>query len=102
MAITRNNTFYTKDGVQLGRATDLYSRPPAEVDPLVKLYAQYVRVFTFDMGADWYIPTDFIAEQDEESGDVTLSLTMKQVEKKTFGRMPQFVAYERGEHIDLV
>ncbi|MFQ5434217.1 MAG: hypothetical protein ACE5FD_05005 [Anaerolineae bacterium] len=55
-------------------------------------------VFSFEIGDDDYILTDFIAQT---NGKVTLSVTMQAVLEKTWTRVPNFIAAGKGEKEDL-
>jgi hypothetical protein len=93
--IHRLDKVYTADDVHLGEAIAIYKRQD-EVNPGLELYAAYLKIFSFEMGDDFYVPTDFIASRDAENGTVKLSIDMHKVKHETFERMPNFVAYEQG------
>lgn len=85
---------WTNDGRLVGQAHSLYHRL-GDVDPELKLYATYLLVISFEIGEDYYIPTDFIEGRDPETGRVMLSVDMLRILEETWERMPDFVA--RGE-----
>ena len=60
------------------------------MDPELELYEYYVYVFSFDVGDDYYVPTDFIS-QDGDNGRFTLNLTMNEAMDKGWSRLPDFV-----------
>jgi hypothetical protein len=47
-----------------------------------------------------YVPLDFIAGRDPD-GRVTLTVTMKQVEDRTWTRVPDFVVHGEARHEGL-
>mgnify|MGYP001820638850 CR=1 FL=1 len=90
---------WSKDDLKLGLAARLYHRQEG-VEPGVKYYDSYLQVDDFELGLDYYIPTDFIAPIDEEHPE-TLSTTRKQVMHNTWDRMPNFVAAGEAEEVNL-
>ena len=88
---------WTKDGKHLGQAEHLFHRTE-EIKPEWGFYPHYLYVFSFDVGDDYYVPTDFIAET---NGKVTLSVTMDEVMEKTWTRLPNFIMEGKAEKEDL-
>ena len=87
---------WTRDGYLLGEAYNLCHRTQ-DIDPVLQLYATYLYVVSFDIGDDYYVPLDFIAGR-EPDGRVTLAVTMKQVQNRTWTRIPDFVARGQARH----
>lgn len=100
MNIKKLDNVLTADGKRLGLSEAIFQRQQ-DVDPSLRLYASYLEVKNFDYGSVFYIPTDFVAARDPESGAVTLSTTFSQVLKNAWGRMPDFVAQGRGKRVSL-
>lgn len=99
MDIKRNEEVYSADDVLLGNAIAVYRRTD-EVNPQLKLYAAYLKVFNFEMGDDFFLPTDFIGERSAD-GRLRLTINMNTVKHETMERMPTFVAYEQGIREEL-
>jgi hypothetical protein len=90
---------WSKDDLKLGLAARLYHRPEG-ADPEVKYYDTYLHVEDFELGLHYYVPTDFIAETDDQRR-LILSTTRKQVLKNTWDRVPNFVAAGEAEVVEL-
>ena len=99
MDIKRNEEVYTADEMLLGNAIAIFRRTDT-VNPKEKLYAAYLKLFNFEMGDDFFVPTDFVGERDAD-GRLCLTIDMKTVKHETMERMPQFVAYEQGIREEL-
>ncbi|MCI0398656.1 MAG: hypothetical protein L0332_34205 [Chloroflexi bacterium] len=94
MSIKKLDQVYTKDNRHLGKAHRLYHRT-TEIRPKWEHYATYVHVESFELGDDFYVPTDFVAGRDPQTGYIILTVTGKKVENKTWTRLPDFIL--RGE-----
>ncbi|HEX6385635.1 MAG TPA: hypothetical protein VF177_13270 [Anaerolineae bacterium] len=94
MRIKKLDQVYTKDNVHLGKAHCLYHRT-TEIRPEWGYYATYVYMVSFQLGDDYYVPTDFIAGRDPHNGHIILTVTEKKVANNTWTRLPDFVA--RGD-----
>lgn len=81
---------WTADSKKLGSAYRLFHREE-EINPALQYYASYLEVESYEYGETYYVPTDFIAGRDE-SGKVTLTVTLGEVLRRTWLRMPDFVA----------
>lgn len=97
--IQRNEAVYTSDDVLLGNAIAVFRRTD-EVNPKMKLYAAYLKVFNFEMGDDFFVPTDFIGERSAD-GRLHLTINMNTVKRETMERMPNFVAFQQGIREEL-
>lgn len=95
--INYHDEVWSKDEKKLGVANLIYHRPEG-VDPHLKYYDSYLHVEDYDLGLVYFIPTDFIAEIDDDQR-VILSKTRKEVLHNTWDRKPGFVA---GGHADVV
>lgn len=98
--ITTEIEVWTKDGKPLGKAMHLYHRLE-NVNPQLQYYATYLETFSFATGERHYIPTDFIAESEGETGRVALTLTHDQVEHNTWNRKPTFIASGKARREDF-
>ena len=87
---------WTRDGYLLGEAHHLCHRTQ-DIDPVLLLYPTYLYVVSFDIGDDYYVPLDFVAGRDPD-GRVTLAVTMKQIQDRTWTRTPDFVARGQARH----
>ena len=56
-------------------------------------YASYLEVESFEYGATYFVPTDFIAPREPESGRVTLTVTLQEVMEHTWFVMPDFILH---------
>lgn len=86
--LRKSDEVWTEDGQKLGHPHRLYHRI-SSIDPALGYYASYLRVMSYDMGDDFYVPTDFIAGRAD--GQVRLSVSMKRVLQETWDRLPDFI-----------
>lgn len=105
MIVTIHNMdeVWTSDNLKLGVAHSLYYRPEEQVRPADQLYAAYLGVMNFELGDDYYVPTDFLQRVDAEQDQARLELTvpMKAVMDRTWSRAPEFVAKGLGRRVPL-
>ena len=98
LQLTQSDMVYSKDGEKLGNPHCIRRRlDPSEADPDLQLYEAYVHVVSFDMGEDFFIPSDFFAERNPTDRRVTLALPFKKIERGNWMRMPDFVARGQAE-----
>jgi hypothetical protein len=84
---------YTADGHHLGNLVRVYSRPAdQEVNPKLKLFKDYMQLADETLGEAFYVPTFYIAQRDDKTKRVALTLTFKEVQHETMSRRPQFIA----------
>jgi hypothetical protein len=95
ITIELNDEVWTSDEVKLGVARRVFFRPEDQVNPADLLYAVYLKVEDFELGEDFFIPTDFVGARDE-AGRVLLETKMKEVMQRTWSRAPEFVATRLG------
>ena len=88
--IKRLDEVWTADSKKLGLAQHLYHRQD-EANPALLLYASYLEVEDYDYGENYFVPTDFIVDQLPVSGRIELDVTMDEVMKRTWVRMPDFI-----------
>ena len=100
IAIKKGTPVTTADGQHLGEAVRLYERQDG-ANPALKLYAAYLKVRSPELGDQYYVPLEFVAEIDAISGEVNLTLTERQVEAATLSRLPQFVAAGLAQTLEL-
>ena len=93
--IKKRDEVWTVDEQKLGMALQLFHRT-GEINPALQLYASYLEVEDFDYGETFYVPTDFIAERQVETGRILLSKKRDEAMKLTWFRMPDFVAQGRS------
>ena len=99
--LKQSDEIWTKDGQKLGHPHRLYHRI-RDINTALQLYADYVYVVSFEMGIDYYIPLDFFDGHNPGNDHVTLTLSMKTVQKNTWNRLPDFVAHGEAECEDLL
>lgn len=99
-SIKKLEEVWTADNQKLGLAHNLYHRQE-NINPELQLYASYLAVKDYDLGLNFFIPTDFIQDRDMESGKTILSTTKKQVMKRTWFRMPDFIAQGKAQKESL-
>lgn len=88
--LKQSDEIWTQDGHRLGHPHRIYHRMD-EINPALELYPAYVHVLSFDLGDDFYIPTDFLNGRNADSGHVLLSVPMETVLKNSWDRLPDFV-----------
>lgn len=100
LKLKKSDEIWTKDDQYLGQAHHLNHRTK-DVNPKLQLYGSYLYVVAFDMGDDFHIPTDFIEGRDPETDRVKLKVTMKEVMKRTWTRLPDFIVHGEAELEEL-
>ncbi|MDT8307721.1 MAG: hypothetical protein RRC07_17435 [Anaerolineae bacterium] len=100
MEINKLDQVYTKDDHHLGVAQRLYHRTH-DVRPGWKHYAAYMLVQSFAQGNSFYVPTDFVAGRDPQTGHIVLTVTAKDVETRTWARLPDFVLHGEASSEEL-
>ena len=89
--IYKRDEVWTADEQRLGIALQLFHRIE-ESNPALQLYASYLKVEDYDYGEIFYVPTDFVAERQVETGRILLSKKRDDAMRLTWFRMPDFVA----------
>lgn len=100
ITINYHDEVWSFDDKKLGVATLIHHRLEG-VDPAVKMYEAYLEVEDFNLGMSYYIPTEFIAEKDEESGRVYVDRRHKEILDNIWYRRPRFVANGTGRAAEL-
>jgi hypothetical protein len=85
---------WTADGEILGLAQRLFHRQNG-VRPSLLQYQSYLEVGNYELGTSYFVPTDFIEDRDPLTSDLSLSVSFRSVQERTWSRMPTFIA--RGE-----
>lgn len=88
---------WTSDRKMLGLGQRLFHRVEG-VNPDLLLYESYLEVENYELGATYFVPTDFIDERQTEHGGLRLRSSFREVQERTWARMPTFIA--RGEGIE--
>lgn len=101
MVIKANAEVWTRDGVKLGRARRWHYRPEEEVYPADLLFASYLEVQNFQLGDVFFVPDVYLTGPDESGDRVVVDATMREVERLTWTRRPDFVVGLRGEAVLL-
>lgn len=99
--IKKFDEVWTEDDKKLGLAQEMFHRLD-EVNPELLYYASYLEVESFEYGATYFVPTDFIAPREPESERVTLTVTLKDVMEQTWFAMPDFIAHSNARKEGLV
>lgn len=92
---------WTEDDKKLGLAQELFHRVDG-VNPDLLYYASYLEVESFEYGATYFVPTDFVAPREPESERVTLTVTLQEVMEHTWFVMPDFIARAEARKEALV
>lgn len=90
----------TADDVTLGELLRLHHRQE-DINPLLRLYASYLEVWSIELGGHTYIPTDFIDEYNASTGTVYLAVTLETVQQETWDRTPSFIAGHQSRREEL-
>jgi len=101
MAIRKLDQVYTQDNRHLGVAQRLYHRI-TDIRPEWEYYATYMLVNSFAFGDDFYVPTDFVAGRDPQTGHIMLTVTGRNVETNSWTRQPDFVLRGEARQEELV
>jgi hypothetical protein len=88
---------WTYDSELLGLAQRLFHRNEG-VEPDLLLFKSYLEVENYQLGATYFVPTDFIDHGRVEDGGLWLVSSFREVLERTWARMPVFVA--RGDGIE--
>jgi hypothetical protein len=88
--IRKLDEVWTSDDIRLGLAHRFFHRT-RDVNPELQLYGSYLQVKNFDLGDDYYVPTDYMAGRDPASGRIRLSVPFRTAMAQTWTRLPQFV-----------
>lgn len=99
-SINKLEEIWTVEGRKLGLAQNLFHRQD-EINPKLQLYASYLEVGDFEYGGVFYVPTDFIAGRDSETGKISLSVSFNEVMKRTWFRMPDFITHGKSRKEEL-
>lgn len=99
--VKARDEIWTSDGFKLGVARTLHYRPQEEVNPEEQLYAAYLEIVNYELGDDFYVPTDFLQEPDEDEGRIKLEVEMKDVQHRTWSRAPEFAVQKLGRKVRL-
>lgn len=100
MQFKKYDKVVTADDVDLGELLRIHHREE-DINPLLKLYASYLEIWSMEFGGHSYVPTDFIDEYDEASGIVYLAVTMDTVQQETWDRAPNFIAGRKSRREEL-
>lgn len=87
---------WSRDGIMLGLTQRRFRRIEG-VNPGLLLYEHYVEVENYELGTVYFVPTDFIDDQISERDKAFLTVPYAEVLKRTWDRMPTFIA--RGESV---
>lgn len=91
---------WTADGVCIGEAVRLHHRTH-DVNPELKLYPSYLECRSIEMGGNVFAPTEFVDDFDPAAGKVTLSVTIRTVQRETWERAPDFIAHHMSQVEEL-
>ncbi len=92
---------WTADGKKLGLSQNLFHREN-EIKPELQLYATYLEIEDYEFGGVFFVPTDYIAARDAaDEGGLKLTVKYAEVMKRTWFRMPDFVAFGQSRKEEL-
>ena len=100
LKINKLEEVWTADNKRLGLAERVYHRDEG-ANPELELYESYLEIENFDLGSNFYVPFDFISDHDEEFRGIKLTVTFNDVQKKTWSRMPHFIAHGEARTEEL-
>lgn len=99
-SIKKLEVIWTSEDKKLGLAQHLFHRQH-DINPKLQLYATYLEVEDFEHGEVFYVPTDFIADRDPETGKISLTVSFKEAMNRTWFRMPDFIAQGKSREEEL-
>lgn len=99
-SIKKLDEVWSTDQKLLGLAQTLHVREEG-VDPELQLFGAYLQVENYDLGEIFYVPTDFITSRIDANKKIVVSATFTEALRKTWTRMPDFVAQGNGQKVDL-
>ena len=83
---------WTADGKKVGLAEKIYHRVKG-ADPELELYESYLEIENFELGSSFFVPFDFIRNDEVQTERIELAVTFDDVHRNTWTRMPFFVAH---------
>ena len=89
--ISYHQAVVTSDGEQLGSAQKILRNFEAE-GVSTQPFEAFLKVFSFVSGDSYFVPLEYISAE-TNSDQVTLNITMQQVNRKLLTNMPRTVAY---------
>ena len=90
--LRRGTAVWTADDQDIGYAIRLHHRQN-DVNPDLKLYGSYLELFSIPLGGATYIPTDFIRDYAPADDKLLLSVTLNEIAKESWERIPTFIAH---------
>lgn len=91
---------WTADGRLLGTAQKLYHRLQG-VNPAEMLFATYLKVENFDLGTTFFVPTDYLENQNSGEDRLRLSVSLARAQAFNWDRLPTFLARGEGKEESL-
>lgn len=95
-SINKLEEIWTVDSKKLGLAQHIFHRQDG-INPKLQLYATYLEVEDFKYGEVFYVPTEFVAGRDPETENISLTVSFDEVMKRTWFRMPDFIAQGQSQ-----
>jgi hypothetical protein len=93
---------WTADGKKLGLTQSLFHREK-DIKPDLQLYATYLEIEDYEFGEVFFVPTDYIAPREaDDDGGLRLIVKYDEVMKRTWFRMPDFIAFGQSRKEELV
>jgi hypothetical protein len=100
LEIIKLDEVWTADSKKLGLAQSLFHRTK-DINPKLLLYASYLEVESYEFGEIYYVPTDYVEGREPDTGRVMLAVDLQTVLKRTWARLPDFIAHGEAEKQDL-
>lgn len=88
-----HDTIMTADEQVVGKAQRLYHYDGEEFAE-VQGFTHFLKVFNFETGDDFYIPTEFISDRNAASSTIKLSIPFREIQTRTLSRKPRSIAYD--------
>lgn len=88
------------DGRLLGTALSLHHRQD-NINPELKLFATYLKVWSEEISDEFFIPTDFVQTIAPQEKLIILSVDFDTIKHNTWNRLPDFVARAQDVEVEL-
>ena len=101
LGIKKLEEVWTKDEKMLGLTQGLFHRLEG-INPKLQFYGSYLEVESYEYGASYFVPTDFIAPREPDSARIMLTVTLRDVMEHTWFVMPDFIVHGQARREALV
>ena len=94
------DAIWTSDDQKLGLAQRLFHRLE-DAEPENLLFETYLEIENYDLGSNYFVPTDFIDVSEGTEAELVVNKTFQEIQELTWFRMPAFVAAGKGREESL-